>query len=297
MTSERPTVRPVTLSRLVEVSFLAHETSTGTAEVEAELDVTNRRARETILEAERISVIEEIDADSDEEAYVATTVGDEFVAAVEDERWSKVDGILRARSPHYGAFVDVVEELGPLEPEEALEELEADATHTPYEYNETSLDVVGAWAQRLGVVQRNAFSGSFYLADQETEPANFPFHLITVSEALEETGGVNLQQRYLPIPELREESCERLGCPRSVFDEALVRLAEQNVGKLELSGAPIDTGAKEARFGIKTLRYADDDGIVSTEQSSEQVMRGVELLGKQYYYLAIHDENLTYDST
>lgn len=294
MSSERPTVRPVTLARLAEVTFLAEEDPVATDTVETELDVTTRRARETILEAERINLIEE--RDSDEQVYVATSVGSEFVAAIQMENWSKVGNILRTRSPHYGSFVEVVEELGPLDPEEVLEELEERAKFTPYEYNETSLDVVGDWAQRLGILQRNAFTGSFYTAEKETVPATFPYQLIGAVEELEETAGVNLQQRYLSIPELREELCERIGCSRSAFDEALVELTEQNVGRLELSGAPIDTGAKDARYGIKTMRYAEDEGIVTTEQSSEQVMSGVELLGKQYYYVTIHDDDLQFET-
>jgi hypothetical protein len=118
--------------------------------------------------------------------------------------------------------------------------------------------------------------------------------LLSVYEDLEETAGVNLSQRYLSIPELREETCERLGCTRTAFDEALVNLVGQNVGKLELSGAPMDTGAKEAQLGIKQIALADDDGLVSTDQSTDQVMRGVEQYGKQYYYLAVHDEELTF---
>ena len=80
-----------------------------------------------------------------------------------------------------------------------------------------------------------------------------------------------------------------------VFDDALVRLAQQNIGKVELSGAPIDTGAKDARYGIKTIELAGDEGLVSTDQSSEQVMRGVEQLGKQYYYFAVYDRDLQFN--
>ena len=102
-------------------------------------------------------------------------------------------------------------------------------------------------------------------------------------------------KRYLSIPELREHFCERVGCPRDPFDEALVRLAKQNVGRVELSGAPMDTGAKDAKLGIKSMELAESDGLVSTDQSTEQVMRGVEQFGKQYYYLAVHDRDLSYN--
>lgn len=295
MSSERPTIRPVTLSRLVEAAFLAHGDTVTTTGFEKTLDVTNRRARETILEAERISLIEEVDQENNEQRYAATGVGTEFVTAVEDENWSRVTKILRTRSPHYGSFIDVVDKSGPITPDDALSKLNERSEHTPHDYNETSLDIVGDWAQRLGVIQRNAFSGTFYLVDRETVTATFPYQLVTTIDELEETAGVNMRQRYLSIPELREELCEQLGCTRSAFDEALVKLAKQNIGKLELSGAPIDTVAKNARFGIKSITYADADDIVTTEQSSEQIMSGVEMLGKKYYYLAVHDENLQFE--
>jgi hypothetical protein len=34
--------------------------------------------------------------------------------------------------------------------------------------------------------------------------------------------------------------------------------------------------------------------LISTDQSTDLVMSGVEQFGKRYYYLAIHDEDITY---
>jgi len=79
-----------------------------------------------------------------------------------------------------------------------------------------------------------------------------------------------------------------------MFNEALLELCQQNIGKLELSGAPMDTAAKDSALGIKQISLADDGGLVSTSQSSQQVMAGVEQFGKQYYYLAVHDRDITF---
>ncbi|WP_302081059.1 hypothetical protein [Salinibaculum rarum] len=198
------------------------------------------------------------------------------------------------RSPHYGAFLETVAKLEPAEPQTILERLQADHEHSPYDFNQTSIDIVGDWGERLGAIQRNAFTGSYYRATETTAPPNFPFILLMVFDELEETAGVNLSQRYLSIPELREHVCERCGCVRAAFDKALLQLANQNIGKVELSGAPMDTGAKEAKLGIKQISLAESGGLVSTNQSTDLVMNGVEQHGKQYYYLAIHDDNLTY---
>ncbi|MFC7164785.1 hypothetical protein [Halospeciosus flavus] len=57
----------------------------------------------------------------------------------------------------------------------------------------------------------------------------------------------------------------------------------------------MDTTAKDAALGIKQIELADDDGLVTTSQSTQQVMSGVELYDKKYYYLAVHDREITFD--
>ena len=294
MSEERPTVRPVTLARLVELSHTCASGAKTTEEIETTLDVTHRRARETMLEASRIDLIESIEAEDTE--YVTTDIGETFVEAIQNERWSAVSDIIETRSPHYKLFLDTLEETHPISLNEVLKELEAASEFSSYSFNQTSIEVVGDWAERLGRIHRNAFSGVYYPVTRTTVPPNFPFVLLTVFDDLESSAGVNLQQRYLSIPELREAVCERTGCTREAFDDGLVELVGQNVGKLELSGAPVDTGAKEARFGIKEIDLADDDGLVTTSQSTDQVMSGVEQFDKHYYYLAVHDRNITYTS-
>ena len=292
MSEERPTVRPVALARLVELSHTCASGAKTTEEVEITLDVTHRRARETILEAARIDLIEILEKEDTE--YITTDVGEAFLEAIQDERWSIVSDILETRSPHYKMFLDTLEEANPILLDEILEELEVASEFYLYSFNQTSVEVVGDWAERLGRIHRNAFSGAYYPVTQSTVPSNFPFILLTAFDDLESSAGVNLQQRYLSIPELRETVCERIGCTREAFDDGLVQLVGQNVGKLELSGAPVDTGAKEARFGIKEMDLADDDGLVTTSQSTDRVMSGVEQFDKHYYYLAVHDRNITY---
>ena len=294
MTDERSTIRPVNLGRLVELTHLCTISLTGKSDVESELGVSGRRARETILESSRIGLISTKQA-ANTPRYEATSIGEDFVAKAEQGDWLGISKILQTRSPHYGAFLNVVEGADSIDSEAILERLIVGAEHTPYNYNKTSVDVLGAWAQRLGIVQRNAFTGAFYSISGGELPSNFPSVLLSMVEELEGSAGINLRQRYISIPQLREHTCERLNCTRKDFDSSLVTLAEQNIGRLELSGAPIDTGAKDARYGIKTIQRSGSETLVSTEQSSEQVMRGVEHLGKMYYYLAVYDRKLTFN--
>ncbi|WP_134668612.1 hypothetical protein [Halorussus marinus] len=293
MSDERATIRPVTLSRLVELTHACDDDEKTTEDLETALDVSHRRARETVLEAKRIDLLDERESD-DVSFYETTAIGEAFLEAIQDEDWQQVSSILATRSPHYGAFLEVLEKLEPADLDTLLEKLEEDQKYTPYSFNQTGIEVVGDWAERLGRVQRNAFTGSYYLTSQSSIPDNFPFVVLDAYDHLEQTAGVDLRQRYLSIPQLREEVCERVGCSREGFDEALVALCQQNVGKLELSGAPMDTEAKDSALGIKRISLTDEGTLVSTSQSTQQVMSGVELYDKQYYYLAVHDRDVTF---
>lgn len=293
MSDERATVRPVTLSRLVELTHACEDDVRTTAELRAALNVSHRRARETILEAMRISLLSETNSE-DKLTYTTTDIGRSFLDSIRSEDWKRVSDILATHSPHYGAFLKALKAIEHADLDTLLEQLKESQQFTPYSFNQTVIEVVGDWAERLGRVQRNAFTGSYYLAQLTSIPSNFHFILLRVYNNLEQTAGVDLRQRYLSIPRLREEVCERIGCPRGSFDEALLALCQQNVGKLELSGAPMDTAAKDAALGIKRIKLADDGALVSTSQSTQQVMTGVELYDKQYYYLAVHDRDITF---
>ena len=292
--AERATLRPVTLGRLVEVTYICDEAPQTTKEIEERLGITHRRARSTILEAMRIDLLQEDDS-TEEPTYQTTSVGDGFLTSVRNSAWQSVSGILAVRSPHYGAFLDSMDELGEATPDDLLDELETRSEFEPYTYNQASIEVLGDWAERLGVIQRNAFSGSLYPVERDEVPPNFGAVLLEVYDDLEETAGINLRQRHLSIPKLREFGCQRMRCPREAFDDALLALSAQNVGRLELSGAPIDTAAKESPRGIKRISLSEGDTLVSTTQTSEQIMAGVEQYGKRYYYLAVFDRDLTFN--
>ena len=294
MSDERPTIRPVTLARLVETSHICEGGPRTLEDIKSALDVTHRRARETTLETLRIGLLGLEQQEDEDETYESTHIGDRFLEAVRAEEWSKVSDVLATQSPHYSAFLEALDRAAPASLETVLDELESIEEYTDHTYNQTSVEVVGDWAERLGTIQRNAFTGNYYSIKRNGFPSNFPLALLTVYDDLEETAGVDLRQRYLSIPLLREHFCERHGSPRSVFNEALKRLVQQNVGRLELSGAPMDTGAKEAQHGIKEIELGSEEGLVTTDQSTEQVMTGIEQFGKQYYYLAVYDRDISF---
>lgn len=288
-----------------------------TATVEDRLDVSRRRARETLLEATRIGLLrqepgrERTTDDENSEEFETTDAGVEFLSAIQSELWGQAADVLHGGSPHYRAFCSTVATAGPGTLDEILAVLEEEKAASPYTFNETTVEVVGDWAERLGSVARNAFTGSYYTVDEERSTGSFSSTLLDVFDDLEDSAGVDLVQRYLSIPDLREHTCERLNCRRATFDDQLAELVQANVGKLELSGAPVDTGAKDARYGIKQIAAIDrrsaestdtDDSagsrnLVSTTQSTDAVMDGIEQFGKQYYYLAVHDREFAATDT
>ncbi|WP_142860635.1 hypothetical protein [Salinigranum halophilum] len=291
--SERPTVRPVTLGRLVELTHACEHDPQTTDDIETRLDVSRRRARETLLEAIRLDLVDELE-DGDVLRYTTTDIGLEFLNAIREEAWDGVSSLLEAHSPHYHAFLEVLRDIGPAELELVLAELTHRESASNRTYNQTSIEILSDWGERLQAVQRNAFTGSYYVINDWSAPTAFADELLSVYDDLEQTAGVNLRQRYLSIPKLREHFCERTGCSRESFDKSLIELVSQNIGSLELSGAPIDTGAKDALLGIKSIALSDSDGLVSTTQSTAQIMTGVEQYGKQFYYLAVHERDITY---
>lgn len=287
---ERPTLRPVTLSRLIEVTHACEGEKRDTKGIEDLLGISHRRARETLLEALRIGLLQEVN-----ENYLSTDIGNQFVRHVKDEDWRAVSQLLEKNSDHYTSFLQAVGSVGPATLSEILSELKKIEDGSYYSYNQTSVEVLGDWAERTRKVQRDSFTGEYYLVNQTSGVSEeFDTCLLTAYDELEETRGVNLRQRHVPIPELREEVCKRLRCTRSVFDRNLVELSNENVGKVELSGAPMDTDAKSSTLGIKRIQLSEKDGLVSSSQSTQRVMSGIEQYGKEYYYFAVYDRDIQY---
>lgn len=293
MSSQRPTVRPVSLTRLVEIASISATEEVSTLDIKSSLGVSQKRAREAILESKRLGLISPMDGR--EELYVTTSAGEEFVSKVKLEDWGGASKILKSKSPHYRSFLKIVDKYGPLKPATALDYLTKHSENSQYQFNNTSLDILSDWSLRFGIIQRNVFTGTLYSVDQSSVPVDFHLQISATIEELEESVGVNLRQRYISIPELRERFCEQIGCSREAFDDGFIDLAKQNIGKLELSGAPIDSGAKEARFGIKRIAYGENENLITADQTSDQVMTGIKMNNKQFYYVTVHDQNLQFE--
>jgi hypothetical protein len=285
MNGERATVRPVTIARLVEVADACEGTAKTSDAIGSALDASDRRAAEVAAEATRIGLLEQ--EAHEPAAYATSDFGVDFLQTVREGDWRRVSVLLSNHSPHYAVIRAALEELESATPPELLEQLTDQ--QTTYSFNQTSVDVVCDWGERLGDFQRHAFSGRYYVVkSDDTLGAEFDSALLDAYDALEESVGLGVRQHYVSVPRLRERVCERLRCSRDASDDALVSLVESNIGKLELTGAPRDTTAKDAVLGLKRIEVSQDDGLVTTVQSTDRVLRGVEYRDKQYYYLVDH---------
>ena len=285
MSEHRATIRPVNIARLVEVVAVC-EDAVETIDVIGEvLEASHRRAAEVTAEAKRIGLLEK--STSDPDSYTISRLGEDFLRAVRREDWPRVSSLLSEHSPHYSIARETLKDMGSATDVELLEQL--NDQQTPYRFNETGVDVVCDWAERLGDIQRHAFTGRYYVVERKEHlSTEFDSVLLVAYRELDDSVGLDVRQHYVSVPRLRERVCERLRCTRDAFDEALISLVDKNIGKLELTGAPRDTTAKDAVLGIKRIEVTDAGTVVSTVQSTDRVLRGIEYRNKKYYYFVDH---------
>jgi len=287
MTEQRSSLRPVTLPRLFEVTATAIDTCTA-SDVASRLDISERRADEIMEAAARFGLLSEQERpQSDEGRYCTTTVGQDLLRAIQQENRPEVSQILRLGSSHYRQFLKVVHDAGPTSRETLLTALQARTEEDEITFNETGLDVLCDWSERLGTVQCNSYSGEYYSVSDVVPDSKIVATVEEVYDELNETVGVAMSRHSVPIPEFREQLCEKLRCSRSEADEILTVLNRTNA-TVELQGAPMDTVAKEAPYGTKSIEFDEKDGLVTANQTTEQILTGLRLEGREYYYIAIH---------
>jgi len=294
MTEQRSSIRPVTLPRLFEVADTAVESSPP-SDIASCLDVSERRANEVVEAATRIGLLTEQDCSHlDECGYCTTTDGQGLLRAVRREDWDEVSRVLQKGSPHYHRFLNVVHDVGPASRETLLTALQTRSEENWLTFNETGLDVLCDWGERLGSVQKNSYSGDYYPVSDSIRGSEIVVAVEEVYEELNETVGVAMSRRSIPIPEFREQLCEELRCSRAEAEEALVELNRANA-TVELQGAPMDTVAKEAPYGTKSIELDEKDGLITANQTTEQILTGLRLAGREYYYIAIHGSTSNLD--
>lgn len=283
----RETLRPVTLKRIIEVSHICQQGHIDLETLKEKLDLSQKRAKEIVLEMERTALVDDVGGE-----LQITSSGERVCEGYDSENWQQIHQVLYENSPHYQEFMNLlINHSGDygLTEDELLDQL--DGRHEDIRFNKTGLDVVGDWGERLGAIQRNVFEDRYYSVISTRKDETFVDVLQEEYADMDVERGIGMRTTHVSIPEIRELVCERLRLTRDEFDQRLVDRYMENIGKMELSGAPLDTQAKESRFGIKTISKSEEGGHATSEMVSDRVLDGIALQdGKMYYYLAIFEQ-------
>ena len=270
-------MRPITLGRVIEAVYLSESQSgLNSPLLQEKCKVSHRRAKEILDEIVRMGLLRETS-----NQFRPTSLGKELIIAVRKGAWEQVHQVL-LQYTFYSDFYKTLVQYGPIKPEQLLPYLK----ETPSSFNQASLSVLCDWVERVSSVQRNVFTNAYYPVYAMTS-SMLPEFLRTYDE-LNTRAGVSLRQRYVEIPKIRELVCERLKIRRSDFDEELLRLYRNNIGTIELSGAPITTHAKATSKHIKSLIFTEMPDEMTMKLTSERFLKGIICDSKQYYFVAVH---------
>ena len=278
-------IRPVTLRRVVEILALSvKEGHVDPYAFSEKLQTTRRRMQEILLEIERMKFL--VTKDNN---LTLNKIAYDFLVAFNDERLEKMHDILLSNYCFYGTFIDAIQRNisnSGFTKSDLLRILKNSPT---LNFNITAIEVLCDWAERLGVVQRNLFTNRYYLTKNSATLAEFILFLQTSYEELNIKPRPGLRQEYVEIVRLREDVCEKLKIKRETFDLLLTSVFKKAYGKIELCGAPITTIAKKSPTSLRKVKKSLKDSMLSSQFVCLKESRGIEINGKEYYYIAIFE--------
>jgi len=278
----RVCMRPVSLGRLVDIARITESMSSITPEIVSQkLACSESRACEILDELCDLKMLTK-----QNKIYFITDNIRLFRTAVVTENWEEVHRLFLDHV-HYKAYYEMVGKLRSATLDTLFNELEKQ--NTPH-FNRTCVEIVADWAERISSVQRNVVSGEIYPVI--SHKVQFKDELIKTYNELNITSNIFMKQIYVEIPKLRECVCQKCCLARNIFDTELVKLFLKNIGKIELSGAPLTTHAKKTSKKIKYVTSISFSDRLSMKLISNQYLFGIEIDGRMYYYLAYHGGQL-----
>jgi hypothetical protein len=292
-----PSMRPITLSRIIEICNMALSSKTlGEEDLIRSLHISRDRARELTRELERMKLLNLVE----DKKYLINKNTLYLANSFETESWDKFNKFFYENYGYYRIFIDLLSTIK-IEPVgRSIEELMKMSKEIDLPLNRISLEVLTNWCERLNVIQRNLYAGRFYILSKKIIALRqFNKVLENCYGRLNIVAGAGLKLIYVEIPKLREYVCEELHTSRENFDKMLLQSYKRNFDKMEFAGAPITTITKKSRFSIRTINYADVDErskssinniryqILSPKLDLEKKRKGIKVSRKEYYYIAI----------
>jgi hypothetical protein len=279
----RKTMRPITLGRVFETCIVSQQNPEISADIlSSNLGTTNRRSKEILEEMIVLDLFGKQDG-----KYVQKNNLKIFIELVRENQFHKIH-LMLLETPFYSVFYQTLDrQTHGVDKGKLLELLVGDDNIA---FNNTSISVLCDWGERLGSIQRNVFDDLYYTV--KDNQISFKNAFLKIYQTHNIRTGVALSQKYVEIPKIREYLCQAYNLSRDQFDESLIVLYKANFTKLGLSGAPITTKAKISSKKVKniTVREIPDKLIISL--SSDKYLRGIELEGRYYYYIAYHGGEL-----
>lgn len=280
----RPSMRPVSFKRIIEMCSMAQKEGVLSEEtVSQRLNMGERRAREILRELISMNLLTRT-----EDNYTANENTLKILDAFKEGDWVRINQLFMENNFFYENLVmhlRIHEKSRGYTIEELTQMLKDNELH----FNKASVEVLLRWGERFGITQRNLYRNVFYTIKKEkTNLEEFKKSLIRNYDNLDKKMGLFLTQTYVEIPRLREEVCEELKIDRITFDTMFFECYRKLIGKIELAGAPTITSAKKSPLSIKKTRIGFDNGIISPIYDLEKERRGIEIMGKNYYFIAIH---------
>jgi len=277
----RKSIRPINLRRIIELASIAIDEGKITENlVSKKLNTSQKQARELLRELSRMNLLK-----VELEYFIPTEKSREILYYYERENWEGIHNFLFMNYDFYNIFITKLSKGPPRLKDELLNEL----SHIEdIVYNNTAIDILCDWAERLGQVQRNLYNNKYYLLRKEEITHQ---HFLKVIE--ECYSNLNVKTRpgikiiYVEIARLRELVCEYLKIKRDIFDKFLEHLFLKNIGRMELSGAPLTTSAKKSPTSLKFLERGEKENILSPQYKTIREGRGLEVNGKLYHYIGI----------
>lgn len=251
--------------------------------VSQRLNMGERRAREILRELRAMNLLTRT-----EDNYSANENTLKILDAFREGNWVRINQLFMEKNDFYGNLIEYLrihEEAKGYTIEELTQRLKDNELH----YNKASVEVLLRWGERFGVVQRNLYKNVFYIIKKEKiYQEEFKGSLIKNYNNLDKKMGLFLTQTYVEIPRLREEVCEDLKLDRITFDTMFFECYKKLIGKIELAGAPTITSTKKSPLSVKETRIGFDNDIISPIYDLEKERKGLKIMGKTYYFIAIH---------
>lgn len=281
----RISIRPVTLRRIIEtVDLCIKRGSMDSHTLSTLLRTTERRAQEILSELKRMRLVE-----SSESIFAPNKNAIDFLNAFQQENWEGLHLVLFNNYPFYRAFISTIQGKLPRASFSKDDLLGVLMYELELNFNQTAIDVLCDWSERLGVVQRNLYTGQYYLANENPNVDIFTVSLQNTYEELNVKPRPGMRQEYVEVARMREFLCEKLKTKRETFDLLLGQVFKRSCGKIELSGAPITSMAKNSPTTLKKMKMGMKDSILSPRFICLSEARGIEINGKEYQYIAIFE--------